>query len=216
MPERQCYKLSKDIAPSHAAMLEPLSCALHGIQIAEIAVGDTVLIIGAGIIGIIMLKLAILSGASNVLVSDVDEKRRLFARSVGADYIIDPNEIDVTKMIKDITEGGPEVVIECVGSTASTEKAIEYVRDGGKVIIFGVSPIGEKISISPYEIFRRGLVIKGSFINPYTFAPSVELMNSKRIDFDDIDIKSFSLNRIFEAFDNHVKRRSLKTIVELE
>ncbi|MCK4689920.1 MAG: zinc-dependent alcohol dehydrogenase family protein, partial [Candidatus Marinimicrobia bacterium] len=202
VPAKQCYKLPAEMPLVNAAMLEPLSCALYGNKIAKIIPGDSVLIIGSGMIGIIMVMLAKLSGAARVIVIDKNEKRLCYAKNSGADYVFANSDKNMEESITDLLNGGADIVIECVGSVATCELAIRLVKNGGKVIIFGVTPVNQKMTISPYEIYKRDLSIRGSFLNPHTFFSAVELIASKKLNFEGLDIAKFPLGEINNAIEN--------------
>jgi len=119
VPAKQCYKLPAEISFVNAAMLEPLSCALYGNKIAEIIPGDSVLMIGSGMIGIIMVMLAKLSGAARIIVIDKNEKRLCFAKNSGADYVFTGSEKNMEQSITALLNGGAEIVIECVGLSSN-------------------------------------------------------------------------------------------------
>jgi len=215
VPEKQCYKIQKTLSPVMAALMEPFSCVIYGFQRADIQPGDSVVIVGGGVIGIMMLKLARLSAARRIIVVEPDAQRRELCREIGADAVFDPKDDDFDNGVKDFTRGGAEVVIECVGSNPAVDYAYQLVKNGGKLIIFGVSPSDQKWAISPYDIFRKDITIRGSFLNPFTFKTAVELVVSGKINFDDLDIRTFPLNVIQEAFKNQIQQKSLKTVIDL-
>ena len=215
VPAKQCYKFPAEMPLVNAAMLEPLSCALYGNKIAGIIPGDSVLVIGSGMIGIIMVMLAKLSGAVRVIVIDKNEKRLCFAKNSGADYVFANSDKNMEESITDILNDGADIVIECVGSVETCELAIRLVKNGGKVIIFGVTPVNQKMTISPYEIYKRDLSIRGSFLNPHTFFSAVELIASKKLNFEGLDIAKFPLGEINNAIENQRKSVSLKTIIDM-
>ncbi|HOV23622.1 MAG TPA: zinc-dependent alcohol dehydrogenase family protein [Candidatus Marinimicrobia bacterium] len=210
----QCYRLPKNTDPIQASLLEPLSCVLYGFQKAAIKAGERVLIVGGGMIGIIMLKLVRLSSACQIIVIEPDIERRKFCLKMGADLVFTTSDQDERKIFSH-TQGGAEVVIECVGAIPAADQVFRLVKNGGRVIIFGVSPIGGKISISPYEIYRRDISVIGSFLNPFTFKTAVDLLENGRIELNDLDIKTFKLADIHNAFDNQKQHKSLKTVIDL-
>jgi len=215
VPKKQCYKIPKTLAPVMAALMEPLSCVIYGFQHADIQPGDSVAIVGGGVIGIMMLKLARLSAARQIIVVEPDAKRRELCRAIGADAVFNPNDKNADEEIIKFTRGGAEVVIECVGSVAAVDQAYRLVKNGGKLIIFGVSSVDQKWAISPYDIFRKDITIKGSFLNPFTLKTAVDLVTCGKIKLDDLDIHAFPLNVIQEAFKNQIQQKSLKTVIDL-
>jgi len=213
-PAGQCFRLPKAMNPIQAALLEPLSCALYGFQKAAIQPGENVVIVGGGMIGILMLKLARLTPACQIIVIEPDVKRRDLCLKMGADLAFAPDglgEINIRK----ITQGGASAVIECAGTIPAVEQAYRMVKNGGRLVIFGVSPAEQKLPISPYDIYRRDISITGSFLNPFTFKIAVDMVAAGQIDFEGLDVRSFGLSEIQIAFDNQRRHKSLKTVIDL-
>jgi len=181
VPAKQAYKLPGELPLEQAALVEPLACCVHGIDLAEVSVGDDVLIIGAGPIGLIMMQLARLAGARRVLVSEPYESRRNLASRLGADVVIDPANQDVREEVLKETEVGADVVIECVGSPKTSEQAPSLAKRGGMILLFGVTSPDLEARIKPYDIFLRELTIRGSFINPFTHARAVGLLAAGKV-----------------------------------
>ncbi len=144
VPWKQVYILPQTMIPELAAFIEPVSCAIHGVDMAKIKAGDTVVIIGGGTIGLIMLQLVRHAGAAWVIVIEPLHHKRVLANEIGADVVLNPTEVDVRSAIIDVTKVGADVVIECVGKTSTAEKSAELVRRGGLVEFFGVCPAGRK------------------------------------------------------------------------
>ncbi len=120
-------------------MAEPLACCLHGIDRAGIRVGDTVCVISGGSIGLMMVQLAKLSGASCVILSEPVVMRRETGLKLGADCAIDPFHEDFADAIRRRTGmPGTDVIIECAGNTASVRQAFEAAKRGSTVLLFSV------------------------------------------------------------------------------
>jgi len=215
VPAKQCYKLPVTINPIQAAVMEPLSCAIYGFEKADIQSGDSVVIVGGGMIGLLMVKMFQLSDAKQIIAVEPDEKRRTILQVSGTDFVINPNDKTYAQTISEITNGGVEAVIECVGSGAAIEQSYQLLKRGGRLVIFGVSPPDQYWQVSPYELFRNDITITGSFLNPFTFQKAVDLVTENKIRLDDIDIKTFPLNRIHDAFKNQIQRKSMKTVIDL-
>ncbi|MCD6234445.1 MAG: alcohol dehydrogenase catalytic domain-containing protein [Candidatus Marinimicrobia bacterium] len=215
VPESQCYHIPPDLPPEQAALMEPLSCALYGFQKACINPGDAVVIMGGGIIGILMLKLARLSPALMVLLVEPDENRRNYGMSLGADAAFNPHDPRLQEKIHALTQGGADCVIECVGNIQAVKTAYSLLSRGGHLILFGVTHPEQSFSLYPYELFKNDIRISGSFLNPGTFQPAIDLVQSKKITLDDIEIKTFPLTEIEHAIGNQTERKSLKTVVTM-
>lgn len=214
VPAGQCYRLPEATNPVQAALLEPLSCALYGFQKAAVQPGESVIIVGGGMIGILMLKLTRLTPARQIIVIEPDAERRELSLRFGADLTFAPTEQNERKIL-DITQGGASAVIECAGTIPAVGLAYRLVKNGGRLVIFGVSPAEQKLPMAPYDIYRRDISICGSFLNPFTFKTAVDLVATGRIDFGGIDIRSFGLGEIHAAFENQRQHKSLKTVIDL-
>lgn len=200
VPVSQIYRLPTDFNLSEAAFAEPLSCCLRGIQQAEIKVGDSVVIIGGGSIGLIMIQLARMSGASNVILIEPLLHKREIAFKLGADLTLDPNESDSIDKLIDYTNGGAEVAIECVGMNKTVEMSLDLVDRGGTVVIFGLAPVVAEAKLNLQKMFQKEIRIHNSFLNPYTFETAVNLLTTRKINVSDLLTHQTPLENIKELF----------------
>lgn len=214
VPYKQLYVFSEKISPIEGAMMEPVACALHGIERLNAKLGDTVLIVGGGALGLILLQLVKLSGASKVfLVEKVEWKRRI-AKDLGADVVIDPVEGDVIEIVKENTHGkGVDIGIEAVGRAETVKIVLDSVRRGGKILIFGVSSPEDLLSISPYDIYFRELTIMGSFVNPLTNSRALSLIEKGKIGVKNIVSHKFSIEKIDEAIKVGLSGDALRVMI---
>jgi len=214
VPEKQIYLLPNDMQTEAAAFVEPVSCAIHGIDKAGIKAGDTVVIVGGGTIGLIMLQLAQNAGAGRTVLIEPLEQKRQIAAALKADTILNPVEIDIKGAIMDITHVGADVVIECVGKPQTAQLSLELARRGGTVEFFGVCPIGEKISVEPNQIYFKELTVVGSYVNPNTFSRSIALLHGGKVRVDAFRIDKFPLDGVLEALAFQREGKTLKSIIE--
>jgi L-iditol 2-dehydrogenase len=214
VPESQVYKLPENISYEEGALGEPIACCLHGIDLAGITPGDTVLIIGGGTIGLIMLQMARLAGAARLILSEPVEQKRELALKLGADIVIDPAHEDFEQTIKSHTDQGVNIAIECVGIKQTMVQAIQSTCKGGTVMMFGLTPPDCEIPIKPFDVFRRELTIKSSFINPFSQNRAVELLASGRLKVKDLISDIVPLDNITEVFENENPRKKGKVIVK--
>lgn len=182
VPESQVYHLLPGTTFEEGAMAEPLACCLHGIDLCEIRPGSAVLVIGGGMIGLLMIQLAKLSGARTVVLLEPVESKRELAKRLGADLCIDPNHEKVADVLQHESVGRFDAVIECAGLPATIEQAISLAGKHSVVMMFGLTKPDDTISVRPFELFQKEIVLKASFINPYTQQRAVDLINSRRID----------------------------------
>jgi 2-desacetyl-2-hydroxyethyl bacteriochlorophyllide A dehydrogenase len=184
VPFSQSYLIPNDVSFSSAAFAEPLSCCIRGIDNASIKPGESVVIIGGGTIGLLMLQLVKITGAGKIIVIEPIVEKREIAQSLGIDFVFDPDDSDMIKHISELTSGGPDVVIECAGNSRAAELAVSLPKRGGRVIIFGLSGKKESININLQNFFLKELSVKGSLLNPFTFPRAIELLINKKIQTD--------------------------------
>lgn len=195
VPRTQAHLLPENFPYRIAAFSEPLSCCVHGIDQADIKTGDTVSIVGAGTIGLLMQQLAQLKGAAKTIVYDISEKKREIARQLGADETADPADENSLEMIKDRAPGGTDIVIECVGSQKAAEFALKQVKKGGTLVIFGLADPQALISLYLQAFFHKELTLKSSILNPNTFQRAVDLLISGKIRTDLFSPRAVSLKK---------------------
>ncbi|MFV0395850.1 MAG: zinc-dependent alcohol dehydrogenase family protein [Coprobacillaceae bacterium] len=180
--ESQVYKLADTTSFEEGAMCEPVACCLHGIDMCNIHPGSTVLVIGGGMIGLLMVQLAKISGAHQVVLLEPVANKREMGITLGADLAFDPLTEDIKENLSKHNLHRIDVVIECAGLTSTIEQAIELAGKKSTVMMFGLTKPDDEIKIKPFEIFQKEIDIKASFINPYTQQRALDLINSKRID----------------------------------
>ena len=215
VPEKQCVLLDKNLPLKYGAMTEPLACCLHGIDIAGIRPGDTVCVIGDGAIGLLMVQLAKLSGASKVLLSAPIESRREIGLSLGADIVVNPTKENLLARIREeFLSEGADVVIECVGSIQATEQAVAAADRGGTVLLFSVPKAGATYGLRMESVFQKELKICGSFVNPDTHGRAAALISSGKIHLDPILTHSYPVDQLENAIHMQMSAESIKVIVE--
>ncbi|RLG95535.1 alcohol dehydrogenase [Candidatus Bathyarchaeota archaeon] len=201
------YRLPKAYNLDEAALIEPLACCVRGIDQAKIKVGDTVAIIGAGPVGLILLQLALQSGASMVIQTDMEDSRLSLAKDLGADHTINVTKEDPVESIKELTGGyGVDVAIEAVGKPEAITQAMRATRRGGRLVIFGVSPEDAVWKVRPFELYDKELTIKTSYRSPYTFQRAVKIAVSGLVRLKPLISHVFKLDEIHGAFEVAEKR----------
>ena len=214
MREKQVYKFSDSLSFIEATMAEPISCCLHGIDLCNIKYGDTVLVMGGGPIGMIMLQLAKNAGASKVILSEPVEEKRELALKLGATKVINPMEEDVKAVLDEYCEN-VDVVIECVGNIHTQEDAIQFAGKAATVMFFGLAAPGESFPIKPDDIFKKELTVTSSYINPYTFERAISVLESKTIDLESLITNIVPLDDIVDVFTKPEYRRTGKVMIQV-
>ncbi len=200
MPESNVYQIPDSVSFEEAAFTEPLACAIHGLELAHVRQGDTVLVLGAGGMGNLITQLASQAGAAQVIVSEPIQFRRGKALENGATRVIDPFNQDVDAELRKIRRIGADVVFEVAGNLKLQAAAVYYARRGGQVVWFGCSPSDGKIEVNPYYINDAELNISGSFNNPFATARAVHMLGSKKVRVDNLISHHISLNAYPDVF----------------
>ena len=211
--ERQVYLLGENTTFEQGAMAEPVACCLHGIDMCEIQPGQQVVIIGGGMIGLLMLQLAKLAGAAKVALLEPVENKREVGRKLGADVCIDPVKEDVKERLAENGMDWGKVVIECVGRPSTIEQAIEIAGNKAVVMMFGLTKPDEEIAVKPFQVFKKELVLKASYINPYTQKRALDLINSGRLDVSSMVYEVCSLDKLEEILSRPEVRAKGKYVI---
>ncbi len=177
------------------------------------AAGDDVLIIGGGTIGQIMVRLCALSGAARIaLLEPVEQKRALALRS-GACMAENPFDEGYETKLLSAFPGKFNKVIECVGSKATMENAVRFAGNASVVLLFGLTAPDCAMEIRPYDLFRNEITLKASYINPYTIARAVALLNSGRLQVRDLISDVIALEDCVKVFTDASYRTRGKIII---
>jgi len=213
-PESVVYKIPNNMRWRDAVLVEPVSCVINGVNRANIGVGDVVVIIGAGPIGLIWTQLVKQRGAGLIIVADLVEKKLEIAKKLGADIIVNPVEENLPWVVRDATEGRmANVCVEVVGSQTTVEQAVSATGHGGRTVIFGTIAKGLKVPIEPYDIMRYEKEVFGSFIANYTISPAIAAMHKRIINSDIMITHEYQIERFQEAVNAHKSGQALKIIL---
>ena len=210
MREKQVYKFSDSLSFKEAAMAEPISCCLHGIDLC----GCTVLVMGGGPIGMIMMQLAKNAGAARVIMSEPVEEKREQALKLGATKVINPIEEDVQAVLDAYCEN-VDVVIECVGNIHTQADAVKFAGKGATVMYFGLASPEESYPLKPDDVFKKELTITSSFINPYTFERAIRVLESGMIELESLITNVVPLDDIVDVFTKPEYRRAGKAMIKI-
>ncbi len=171
-PEKAVFSIG-DLPFEQGAVMEPLSCVVHGIERARIDLGDMVAILGAGPIGDLLLQMARLQGAAHVSMAEINPGRAELARRLGADQVLN--------RLEDLQPDFYDVVIDATGSIPVMSQTIQFVRRGGTVLLFGVPPSGKSMEIEPFQVFQKGLTILSSFTSVRNSFQAVSLLQTGQV-----------------------------------
>lgn len=201
VPEQNAYKLPDSMSFEAGGMLEPLACAIRGIQLGEVKLGDTTIVMGAGPMGACLIQLLRLSGSTKIIVIEPNLVRQKLAIDVGADIVLAPGE-HLHDIVMDNTKGlGADVVYEATGNSKVAESTLSLVQRGGTVMWFGCCSKFDSIPISPFWVNDAEITIRGSFNNPFTHPIALELVSSGRLSVERMVTDRIPLDRLLEAMD---------------
>lgn len=175
-PEGNVFSIGT-MSYSAAALIEPLACVVWGLKQVEVQPGDSVLVMGAGPMGCLVVQGLKHAGAARVVVTDVVPWRLGLAEQLGATETIVADERQAA-MLASIEPDGFDVVVDATGIPVVLESAFAYPKPRGKIWVFGVTPHGTLVKFPAYEVFRRDLKIIGSFAVNRTFPQSIALIRS--------------------------------------
>ena len=199
-------KLPDNVPFKEAAMCDTAGVALHGLELAGVAAGSTVAIIGPGPIGMMAMKLAKAMGAGRVIV--VGRMPRIeTALELGADEIVDFSKCDPVEKVRELTGGlGVSLVLECSGAPGTIVQSLKMCGKAGKVVMLGVAKDGVTEDIPLKYTTANELQLLGSKANPDVSLKVITMMANKRIDVKDMVTHTFPLEEVDKAFETFEKR----------
>jgi threonine dehydrogenase-like Zn-dependent dehydrogenase len=210
VPRQSLYKISAAVPPHIRALVEPLACVVNGTNKLKVQPGETVLVLGAGPIGLFFTCLLKASGARKLIVAEISAYRREAAKDCGADIIVDPSNEDLATIVRRETEGGPDVVVEAVGPLLP--QAIELVGRGGRVLQFGhdesVNP-----AIPVAVMLKKELQIFGAFIGRFCFEKTARIMESGTLPLERIVSHRLPLSKVHEGLELLRQGKAIKVIL---
>lgn len=200
------HKVPKDMPDEIGIAIEPLACAIHGVERADIDLKDTVVLTGCGAIGLLMLQAAKLKNPRCLIVSDPDEDRLQLAEKLGADILVNPAKQDIVGKVKDLTGNlGCDVVLEASGHPRAVEDAVQMLRRRGRLMEFGV--FAEKVCID-FSIISdiKELTIIGGHLGAYTYPLAIRYLHEGLVKVDKIVTHNLPLSEWRRAIDVAEKR----------
>jgi threonine dehydrogenase-like Zn-dependent dehydrogenase len=212
-PERALFKISASVPRDDAAFFEPLSCVVGSVARAPIQAGDNVAIIGAGPMGLLFAQMYHTLGAGKIIVADVAPYRLSFAEEIGVDVALNPAQVDLPRLVQDITELGADVVVDAVGNQMGT--AVKLARRGGQVVLFGLRP-HDNPPVNQYTITRYDLTIHGTFVGLNPFEQTIQLLESRRLQPSALITHRVPLSELAYGVELMRSGRGIKVLVETD
>jgi L-iditol 2-dehydrogenase len=209
------YEIPENFSFKDAALLEPLACVVHGVNVAGISLDDTIAIIGSGPIGLLLLQLAKRSGSCKAIVTDLSQKRLEIAKTLGADFTINGDtEVQVAR-VRELTGGrGADVVIEAVGQVKTWEASIDMCRKAGTIVLFAGAPAGTKFSIDTRRFHYEELTIKGVYHHtPLYVEKALSLLECGSINTNAMVTHEMPLKNVVDALEMMEKGEAVKVAI---
>ena len=209
----QVYPIPDTVSLEEAALAEPLSVCMRAMDLAQIKIGNRVIVSGAGGIGLILLQLAKLQGGTKLTVIEPVEEKRKLALKLGAEYVIDPKTQDITAEAMRITENrGYDCVIEASGVPVAAPPCLQIVAKCGKIVYFAVFPKDYELPVNLQKLYDQEASILTVFAYPYLYPRGVAAL--KAIDLKSIIGATFDLTDAVAAFEAHKKSIYPKILIK--
>jgi 2-desacetyl-2-hydroxyethyl bacteriochlorophyllide A dehydrogenase len=190
VPAANCYRMPEAMTWEQGALVEPVSCAVHGLRRVGVEVGERFLVVGAGTMGLLMQQLLQRAGAS-VTVVDRNTARLGRATDLGARAVAgDVTELDGEKF---------DAAADCTGAAPAIEAAFDSLRRGGRLLVFGVAPAEARVSLSPFRIYNDEITVVGSMAVLNSFGTALDLVASGAVDTDSLLTDTLPLEQYPDA-----------------
>ena len=197
---RNCFPLPEAISEEVAPLLEMLGVAIHAIDLSKIRVASSVAVIGAGPVGLLIARLAVLAGAAHVFAFDKLDWRLRMASQWGATRAVNVDQCDPVGAVMEATGGrGVDVAIEAAWSDHSVQQAAEMARYGGRLVVVGIAP-DDRLQLQHSVARRKGLTIVMSRRMKHTYPRAIQLARSGKVQLNELVSHCFDLSRTSEAY----------------
>lgn len=197
--QQQVNKLPDDIDLKEGALTETVAASMRGIELADIKIGNSTLILGGGTCGLVLLQLAKLQGGTRLTVVEPVASKRDLALKLGADHVIDPNNQDIVAESMKITGGkGFDRIIEASGEIEVIPPCFDVIGRCGKIILFGCYPYDYKLSFDIDKIYMKEASLQTSFGFNYMYPRSIEILS--KLDMKSLVGPTYPVDKWEEAF----------------
>ncbi|HUZ18445.1 MAG TPA: galactitol-1-phosphate 5-dehydrogenase [Spirochaetia bacterium] len=181
VPERILYRIPEGISFEHAALTEPVSIAVHAVARTPIALGDTAVVAGTGMIGLLVVQVLKAAGCGRVIAVDIEEEKLALAKKLGADVGLNPKRVDVPAEVRKLTDGrGADVSFEVVGIGATLNTALATLRKGGIATLVG--NLSATAEFPHQSTVTREISINGSCASQGEYPACIDMIARKKID----------------------------------
>jgi len=215
VPQHILYRIPDNVSFTEAALVEPAAVALHAINLSAISPDDTVVVIGAGMVGAFVIQLLRITGCKNIIAIDLEKDKLALAKQLGADACFTPDDALLNKTLMELTNGrGADIAIEVVGVNASIQQAIALLRKGGTLTLLGnLSP---QVTVPLQAIVTRQLRLQGSCAINGEYPAILELIANRQLNMTSILSAEAPLSEGIMWFDRlYNKEKGLMKVVLL-
>ncbi|NLU52701.1 MAG: NAD(P)-dependent alcohol dehydrogenase [Clostridiaceae bacterium] len=217
-PENMAFKLPDNISTKEGALVEPLSVGIHAAKQGNVSLGDSVVILGSGCIGLVTLLACKAFGAGEVTVVDVIPKRLEYAKKLGATNVINAAETDVLAEIEKLTNGkGADVVIETAGSVKTVAQTPYIVKSGGTIVLVGMAP-KDIIEFNFAKLMAKEAEVKTVFRYRNIYPMAIKAIANGTIDVSGIVTHEFSFDEVAKAFEFVINNKTdvVKAVIKID
>lgn len=214
--DRGVFVLPKGMSYEQGVFIEPLACVVRGLRAARMKPGQTVLVIGSGISGLLQIKLAKAWNAGRILATDIEEYRLKAAKKFGADVVIHAKE-NVPEAVKKHNEGRlADLVVLCTGALPAVQQALQSVESGGTILFFAPTEPGVDVSFPLFEQWNKQITMVSTYAgSPEDINTAIELITTKKVIVVDMISHSLPLSEAAKGFQLVAKAKdSMKVILE--
>jgi L-iditol 2-dehydrogenase len=215
--DRGTFILPNEMTFDEGTFIEPLGCVVRGQRTAHFRPGQTLLVMGSGISGLLHILLAKASGAGRIIATDVNDFKLGLAKEFGADVVINAKE-DVPKLVKERNENrGADLVMVCTGAFVAFQQALKCVDRAGTLVTFATTEPGVDLPVPINEFWRNSVTVMSSYAAaPYDLATAMELIRAKRVDVNRMITHHYGLADTGKGFKmmTSTTERALKVIIE--
>lgn len=214
LADRGTFEIADDTEFEDVVLAEPLACCIHGARTVGIPEGSSVLVIGDGPMGLLHAQTARSFGARNVMLSGMTPDRLKIGEEF-ADHVFDANIVDVAEKVKSLTNNyGPDVIIVAVASVEVAEQAMDMVRSGGSVLLFGGFPSDVEMTVDPNRIHYDEVKLIGSVGSlPEDFALALKLLEAGRVVSKPLFTNLYSLDQVPLALERGTRHEGVKALI---
>lgn len=216
IPVGGAYKLDPELPFAEACFTEPLACVIHAADKLDVKLGQDVVVIGAGPMGLLNMMVVKMRGA-RVIVSELDERRNAFAEELGADYTVNPSTQNAAERVRQITGGkGADVVIVAIGNHQANLSALDMVAEFGSIMLFASAHPTTELSIDPNFIHRKQVTLTGArHPSRQSFETAASLLSKRLIDVRPLVEAEMRQEALKEAFERAIEPDTYRVIVRM-